>query len=195
MSSLLGGLTSGKGLITAIGLGVGAYEILKAQKGAAQTTVSSTPPPMGGASVPPPTPPPVPGSAAPPAPPVPPVNTEPAETAPAELAAKFLQVMIAAAHADGQMDQTEEQRILETLQEQGLSGEERRYLAAQLHAPKSIDELVAGIEFEPAVAQTMYSMALTAIEVDTPAEREWLDTLAGALSISPAMQRFLEEDL
>lgn len=71
MSSLLGGLTSGKGLITAIGLGVGAYEILKAQKGAAQTTVSSTPPPMGGASVPPPTPPPVPGSAAPPAPPVP----------------------------------------------------------------------------------------------------------------------------
>ncbi len=188
MSSLLGGLTSGKGLVTAIGLGIGAYEILKAQKTAAQPISS---PPAGGGTVPP-TPPPIPGSAAPP---VPPVQTPPAVQEPDALAARFLQIMIAAAHADGQLDQAEEERILEMLQEQGLSGEERRYLAAQLHAPKPIEELVSGIERNPSVAQTMYSMALTAIDIDTEAERQWLDKLAGALSLSPAMQRFLEEDL
>ncbi len=190
VSSLLGGLTSGKGLVTAIGLGVGAYEILQGQKNGGQTMSSTpAPPPIGGGVSS--TPPPVPGSSAPPAPPAPPTLEVQEKN---ELATSFLQVMIAAAHADGQLDSTEEERILEMLQQQGLTGEERRYLAAQLHAPKPIEELVAKVQGNPSASQTMYSMALTAIEVDTPAERQWLDSLAGALSISSAMQRFLEED-
>ncbi len=188
MSSLLGGLTSGKGLMTAIGLGIGAYEILKAQNGGGQTLVSSAPPPVGGSAVPP-MPPPLPGSNV-----LPPVQNAAATVEKDKLATTFLQVMIAAAHADGQLDNVEEERILEVIEKQGLSGEERRYLAAQLHAPKSIEELVSAVHGSHAVGQTMYSMALTDIDIDTPAERQWLDTLAGALSISPAMQRFLEED-
>lgn len=189
MSSLLGGLSSGKGLVTAIGLGIGAYEILQAQKSNSQSVMSS-PPPMGEGG--PPTPPPIPGSSAPPAPPA---EKSLVVQEPDALATSFLQVMIAAAHADGQLDHTEEERILERLQEQKLSGEERRYLAAQLHAPRPIEELAAHAKGNPAIAQTMYSMALAAIEIDTPDERQWLDSLAGALSLSPAMQRFLEEDL
>jgi hypothetical protein len=74
-SSLLGGLTSGAGLMTMVGLGVGAFEILKDRS--PQTAPTTVPGgvgmPRGAASMPPPAPgagpPPPPSVAAPPLPP------------------------------------------------------------------------------------------------------------------------------
>ena len=103
--------------------------------------------------------------------------------------------MVAAAHADGTLDEDEESRILEKLQqEQGLDSEEKQFLLAQLHHPRSIEELVTGIN-QPAVAQTMYSLAVATILIDTPEERQWLDRLASALSLSNNVKRFIEEEL
>jgi uncharacterized membrane protein YebE (DUF533 family) len=203
VGSLVGGLASGKGLITAIGLGVGAYEILRqssalAGGGAAATTPrpATAPPPRPG--VPPAAPPPLPpqhGAVVPPA-------VEPVAAAGSddgnhnreqELAMRLIRVMVAAAHADGRLDEQEEQRILEKLQEQGLSREERLFLLQELHAPKEIAELAAGIN-GPMIAQTMYSLAVSTIVIDTPEERQWLDQLAAALSLSAAMQQFIEQD-
>ncbi len=205
VGSLVGGLASGKGLITAIGLGVGAYEILKQSSAtAAGGTAAGTPgpaaPPPLRPGVPPaaPMPPPLPSQQPAPVPPGP----EPVAVAgPAdghdnqeqELAMRLIRVMVAAAHADGRLDEQEEQRILEKLQEQGLSREERLFLLQELHVPKEIAELTAGVN-GPMIAQTMYSLAVSTIVVDTPAERRWLDQLAAALSLSPAMQQFIEQD-
>jgi uncharacterized membrane protein YebE (DUF533 family) len=66
------------------------------------------------------------------------------------------------------------------------------FLLNELHQPKSIDTLVAGIN-DPAVAKTMYMLAVAAIAIDTEAERTWLNTLAQRLAISPEMQAFIEE--
>lgn len=203
LGGLMGGLSSGKGLIAAIGLGVGAYEIYKHQtRGSQPQTIAGNP---ATASIPPAPPQPQSASQPPPIPGaesgVPAMGTagQEAQVAVAkgdeqELAILLLQTMVAAAHADGEMDQEEETRILTELQGQGLDREEKQFILMQLHHPKSIAELVGKVK-NPMVAQTMYSLAASTIVVDTVQERQWLDELAAGLSISPAMQQFIEEEL
>lgn len=100
--------------------------------------------------------------------------------------------MIAAAHADGTLDATEEQAILERAGKAGLSQEERMFLLDELHKPKSIAELTEGLA-DPSIARTMYILAAGTIAIDTEAERRWLDQLAAALGLSKAVQSFIEE--
>jgi uncharacterized membrane protein YebE (DUF533 family) len=199
-SSLLGGLTSGAGLMTVIGLGVGAFEILKdkqnqaAAGGYAPQPQSQPPPPpnWGGAaaaSPPPPPPPRMPAAAGVP-PQAPLTVTSPAGTE--QLAIRMIQVMIAAAHADGSLDEAEEQAILERAGRAGLSQEERLFLLDELHKPKTIADLTAGIA-DPSVAKTMYILAAGTISIDTEVERLWLDQLASGLGLSKAVQGFIEE--
>lgn len=228
LGGLLGGLTSGKGLVTAIGLGIGAFEILKNQSADSGGRVSggerhaehSVPPPIR--SQPPasptssathragtPPPPPIPETLPeqkqpsekqiPPPPQTPhPQKTERPSSAASksaqQLALLLIQTMVAAAHADGQLDQAEEKRILEQIQSQGLSQEEKGFLLAQLHNPLSIQELTNSIS-NPTLAQTIYSLAVSTIIIDTEQERQWLNELASALSISDEMKRFIEEEL
>jgi len=199
-TSLLGGLTSGSGLMTMIGLGVGAFEILKQQGQQNQSQGVAQAPPAPGANPlatgAPPPPPPMPGRV--PATTVSPAIVPPANSndanAPvgAELAVRLIQVMVAAAHADGGMDQTEERAVLDKLRGAELSQEEKMFLLDELHQPKSVEALTAGIN-NPSVAKTMYMLAVAAIEIDTEAERSWLDQLARQLGLSKEMQAFIEE--
>ena len=207
-SSLLGGLASGGGLMTLIGLGVGAYEILK-QQGQEARAGGMPPPappgagPMGGPPPPPaaaaPPPPPTPGGVplSPPAAPVVGMPAAPVASGPpgldsAELAVRMLQAMVAAAHADGVMDEAEERAVLDRLRGADLDQEEKFFLLDQLHRPKTIEELAAGIT-DFAVARTMYLLAATAVAIDTEAERAWFDRLARQLGLSREVQVFLEE--
>ena len=207
-SSLLGGLASGGGLMTLIGLGVGAYEILKQQ--GQQARAGGMPPPappgagpMGGPPPPPaaaaPPPPPSTGSAplSPPAAPAVGMPAAPVASVPpgldsAALAVRMLQAMVAAAHADGVMDEAEERAVLDRLRGADLDQEEKFFLLDQLHRPKTIEELAAGIT-DFAVARTMYLLAATAVAIDTEAERAWFDRLARQLGLSQEVQAFLEE--
>lgn len=206
--SLMGGLTSGAGLMTAIGLAVGAYEVLKDKKtgqpgsGGAPGPAMPPPPPGGqmntaaGWPAPQapqaPPPPPSGGVATPPAPaPVAPIPVA-GELSSDDLARRMIQVMIAAACADGTMDEQEEQAILDKLRDAGLSQEEKMFMLEELHHPKDIATLTAGIG-NPSTAKAMYMLAVAAIDIDTEAERGWLDGLARGLGLSPAIQRFIEE--
>lgn len=203
-SSLLGSLATGGGLMTAIGLGIGAYEILKEKKQspAPPTSYPAQPPPppqsapaWGGPATPPPPPQPPQASPAMVAP-----STVAAAIAPAdvsgmdtqELAIRMIRVMIAAAHADGTLDEEEEKAILARLRTTDLTQEERLFILDELHQPKSIAELAAGIS-DPSIAKTMYVLATNAIAIDSPGERAWLDNLAASLSLSKAVQAFIEE--
>ncbi len=189
---LLASLSSGQGLMTIVGLGVGAYEILKDQKekGAAPASPGMPPPPPSGkqTSVPPP----VPGSAAPPSPPAMPTVPGEDSVSGQDLALRMIQVMIAAAHADGTLDGAEEKAILDRLRGAELSGEETMFLLDELHKPKTLPELTAGIS-DPSVAKTMYMLARTTIEVDSEAERVWLDDLGTQLGLSAELRSFLEQ--
>jgi len=198
---LMNGLTSGAGLMTAIGLAVGAYEVLKDKKtggGMAMPGMAAPPPPpfsvpgqTGGSPVasPPPVPPPQ-WTAAPPAAPV---FASPASVSGSEdIARRMIQVMVAAAHADGTLDEREERAILDKLRTIDLSQEERMFLLDELHHPRDVAALVAGIS-DPPTAKAMYMLAFSAIEVDSEAERKWLNELATGLGLSPAVQTFIEE--
>ncbi len=107
---------------------------------------------------------------------------------------RLIQVMVAAAYADGSMDEYEEKQILGRMQEQGLSSEEKNYMLTELHSPKNIEELAEGLS-TPQLAQMAYTMAASTVVVDSDTERQWLNTFAGALSISATMQGFIEEHL
>ena len=195
-SGLMDSLGSGAGLMTVIGLGVGAYEILSEQKKQAPTGGATPPPPPipDQASAPPPPPPGVGRAFAPPA--DQPVRTEKQnqELAPEELAKRMIQAMIGAAHADGTLDEEEEQAILDKLRDAELSGEEKMFLLDELRHPRTIDELTSGIT-DPASAKTMYLLAAGAITVDTDAERQWLDELGNSLGLSAGVRAFLEEQV
>lgn len=196
--SLVGGLTSGKGLMTVIGLGVGAFEIYQQQSNSSGSqSVAGNVPPQSIPPVPPQSsanPPPIPGgTVTPPAIPAVPQEVEEPAGNEQDLAVTLIQTMVAAAHADGALDSEEEGRILEKLQEQGLDKEEKQYILMQLHTPKPISELTRGVD-NPMVAQTMYRLAASTIVVDSEQERQWLDDLAKELGISTAMQQFIEEE-
>ena len=209
-SSLLGGLASGGGLMTLIGLGVGAYEILKQQGQQARAGGMPPPAPPGAGPMGGPPPPPPPAAAAPPPPPstgsaplsppaapavgmpAAPVASVPPGLDSAALAVRMLQAMVAAAHADGVMDEAEERAVLDRLRGADLDQEEKFFLLDQLHRPKTIEELAAGIT-DFAVARTMYLLAATAVAIDTEAERAWFDRLARQLGLSREVQVFLEE--
>ncbi len=185
--SLVSSLTSGKGLMAAVALGVGAYTIYKGSQPpatptfpapAATGTGQAAPPPLPGNRVQQPVEPQQPG------------NKEDINA----LAVRLIQVMIAAAWADGDLDQQEEAQILQQLQGQELDSEEKAFLLRELHTPQSIAQLCEGVN-NPSIAQTMYSLAVATLVIDTEAERNWLDELAQALSISQDMQSFIEEEL
>ena len=189
---LFDSLTSGAGLMTAIGLGVGAFEILKEQKekapsGAPSHSPPPPPTPSGGNQAPPP----------PPAPPHPPaqLGERGAEALSGQdLALRMIQVMIGAAHADGVLDESEEKAILDRLKAADLDSEEKMFLVSELHRPKDLAELTAGID-DPGAAKTMYMLAVATIEVDTDAERAWLDELGDRLRLSSEIRSFLEEQV
>jgi uncharacterized membrane protein YebE (DUF533 family) len=217
LDQLTGNLKSGKGLLTAIGLGVGAYEIYRSKQQAQQPqTVAGTaapgytPPPAAGQfSAPPPPPPPqqtpvgqpqnAPGSAVPS-----PASTQQQQAAgPAplatgldeqEVARRLIQVMIGAAHADGILDGDEEKAILDRLRDADLAQEEKMFLLEELHRPRSIAELTQGIE-DTRLAQAMYAVAASAVIIDTESERMWFDELGEALSLSPEVREFIEDTL
>lgn len=202
--SMLGGLGSGGGLMTIIGLGVGAYEILKQQQEQkSQSGGTSQPPPppgsgMYGSNTPPPPPPGGQTTSPPPPPGGAPITQRTASAPPSggpggnELAVRLIQVMVAAAHADGSVDAQEERAVLDRLRGAELTQEEKMFLLNELHQPKSLAELTAGIS-DPSVAKTMYMLAVAAIEIDTEAERTWLNDLAAQLGISREIQTFIEE--
>jgi uncharacterized membrane protein YebE (DUF533 family) len=215
LDQLTGNLKSGKGLLTAIGLGVGAYEIYRSKQQTPQPQAVTgtaapgyTPPPAAGQlSAPPPPPPPqqtpvgqpqnAPGSAVPPA-----ASAQRADSPvplatglnEQDVARRLIQVMVGAAHADGVLDGDEEKAILDRLRDADLAQEEKMFLLEELHRPRSIAELTEGIE-DTRLAQTLYAVAASAVVIDTESERMWFDELGDALSLSPEVRQFIEETL
>lgn len=104
-----------------------------------------------------------------------------------------LKAMINAAKADGQIDQGEIQRIIGKLQENGMDKEAQQYVLTEMNKPLDTRELIATANGQPALAAQIYAASLLAIEVDTPAEKEYLDQLAMDLSLTPDVTQRIKE--
>ena len=195
-----------------LGVAFAAYEHFQQQRGgfAGGAAPAGAPPASGPAAMPPPPPPPA-ASAMPPPPPgaraMPPPPSPAAHTAaPQSLATGssppifvggasstsasdaivIMQAMIAAAAADGRIDDAERARILERAARGGVDAEGMRFLEVELATPKTLDA-IANLA-HAAIAADVYAASLLAISLDTDAERAYLERLAQALSLD-ASQR------
>ncbi|MCB8822468.1 tellurite resistance TerB family protein [Microvirga rosea] len=109
-------------------------------------------------------------------------------------AMRFLRAMVAAAAADGQIDQIERERITRGLAQAGIDPEATRWLDREMETPVSVDELADGVE-DPELAAQVYAAALLAIDPDTLQEHEFLRQLADALDLDPKLKSQIEETI
>ncbi|MBI5559162.1 MAG: tellurite resistance TerB family protein [Deltaproteobacteria bacterium] len=208
---LLGGLLSGGSkrgassmLTSQIGMGLLGVA-MEAVDHYMKKPAGQSPPAMGasGGSVPPPppgaqpvapsfsgpaattAPPPPPGAAWSPAPQPPPPSQ--AETSCASGRQKdaivLIRAMIAAANADGAIDQQERQRILDKFRSVDLSPDEHAFLLQELLAPAELESIVKQVD-SAGMARQVYAVSLMAITVDSEAERVYLRALGQSLGLS-----------
>src|SRR5262245_63337893 len=90
--------------------------------------------------------------------------------------------MIAAAAADGRIDEKEQQKIASGLRQAGIAGAAEQFLAREIKNPATVDELANAVS-SPAEGVQVYTAARIAVEPDTNEEHEILATLAKRLGI------------
>jgi uncharacterized membrane protein YebE (DUF533 family) len=103
-------------------------------------------------------------------------------------AALILRAMITAAKADGQIDGGEMQRILGRLEQDGADDEGRAFVLEEMRATADLERLASAVDSRE-LAVEVYAASLLALEVDTPAERDYLRRLAERLGLDAATVR------
>lgn len=106
-------------------------------------------------------------------------------------ALELVGAMIAAAKADGHIDDRERQQILGKLSEGGLDGEEADFLARELSTPLDIERVVRSAKNKEEAVE-LYAASFLAITPDHPAERAYLDMLAARLGLEPELAKTVE---
>jgi len=178
---------------SAVGLGLlgvamaAAEHYLGNKQGGATTTPPSQTPPQSFTTAPPPPP----GPSAPP-PPAPPSG--PAQGQRYDNALLLIRSMIAAAHADSILDAEERGRILEKLKAVQLSAEEHSFISQELLSPCSLKTIITSVA-DPEVAKQVYAVSLMTIAVDTPAERDYMVSLANGLGLDNTTRDAIHRDL
>jgi uncharacterized membrane protein YebE (DUF533 family) len=99
-----------------------------------------------------------------------------------QLGTAVLTAMIAAAKADGHVDQAESQKIFGQMEQAGLSSEEKAFLLGELAKPLSIED-VAKHAATPEVAAQLYTASAIVIDQANDRERDYLAMLAQRLGI------------
>jgi uncharacterized membrane protein YebE (DUF533 family) len=103
----------------------------------------------------------------------------------------FIRAMIAAANADGAIDETERGRIMAGVQQAGLDTEAMQWLDHEMAEPASVETLAAGAR-SPQVRAQLYTAARIAIDPDHKAERRFLSNLAIELDLAPDLVAHIE---
>lgn len=108
-----------------------------------------------------------------------------------DTATLYIRAMIAAAAADGRIDADEQQRILSSLKQAGADAEAEEFLANELNAPASAEQLAAEVK-SPEEALQVFTAARIAIQIDTQEEHDFLADLARRLGLDPKLVRHLD---
>lgn len=97
----------------------------------------------------------------------------------------LIRAMVSAAKADGEIDAAERGRIAGRVKESGAGAEALEFLMAEMARPLDVPALVAQVR-GPEEAVEVYAASLLAIEVDTDAERQYLNQLGRSLGLDLA---------
>jgi uncharacterized membrane protein YebE (DUF533 family) len=98
----------------------------------------------------------------------------------------LIRAMIAAASADGIVDNAERSRIVGGLQQAGLDVDAAKFLDQEFTHPATVQSLIAGAT-TPAVATQVYTAARLAVDPDHPAEQRFLAQLSSGLKLDPQL--------
>lgn len=103
-----------------------------------------------------------------------------------------LRALIAAAKADGRIDDNEQQMISAELSKHTDDPQLQQWLDDEVAKPLDAAE-VAQSATDPAIAAEMYLASVMVVDDQQDAERSYLDELAAALKIDPQLQVHLEQ--
>ncbi|RKF07797.1 tellurite resistance TerB family protein [Oceaniradius stylonematis] len=103
----------------------------------------------------------------------------------------LVRAMIAAARADGHIDDEERARIIDKLAVSGIDDDEQSFVRAELAKPVDLDSIVGAARTE-AQRVELYTASRLAIEPRTRAERGYLDMLAGRLQLPDPLVDHIE---
>ncbi len=107
----------------------------------------------------------------------------------------IIKAMINAAKADGQIDQNELQKIVGKLEENGLTQQEKEFFLTEAQKPIDLQALAASAQGEPELAVQIYAASLLAIEIDTPAEQQYIEQLAKELQLDSQVTDHIQQAL
>ena len=105
----------------------------------------------------------------------------------------ILLAMIDAAKSDGQVDADELNKIISSVKSSGIGQEGVNYVLQKLQGPMETAKIVQACKGRQDLAAQVYSASLMAIDVDTQAEKKYLDTLAKALGLPGGVTTELQE--
>lgn len=108
-----------------------------------------------------------------------------------EFALTLVRAMIAAAKADGHIDDEERRKIGDKLSLAGIGSEAEDFLLAELERPLDLDQLVAAAQSDAQKVE-IYTASRLAVDPDTRTERGYLDMLAGRLKLPDALIDHIE---
>jgi uncharacterized membrane protein YebE (DUF533 family) len=109
----------------------------------------------------------------------------------ADFAVTLVRAMIAAARADGHIDDVEREAILGKVKLAGLGADAEAFLNCELSNPVDLDAIIAAATTESQKVE-LYTASRIAIEPDGRAERGYLDLLAGRLGLADALVDHIE---
>ena len=94
----------------------------------------------------------------------------------------YIRGMIAAAAADGRIDEKEQAKLMGSLQQVGVNAEAEAFLAQELNNPASAEDLAAQVKTQEEAVQ-LFTAARLAVDLDNQEEHDFLVALASALGI------------
>ncbi|AXA39971.1 tellurite resistance TerB family protein [Rhizobium leguminosarum] len=103
----------------------------------------------------------------------------------------LIRAMIAAAKADGHIDDAERALIMDKVKAADVSGEAAAFIEQELASPTDIDALVAAATTEEQRVE-LYTASRLTIDPDSRAERGYLDLLAGRLGLADQLVDHIE---
>ena len=103
----------------------------------------------------------------------------------------IIRAMVNAAKSDGRFDKEEQEKILSRLGD--LSPAEVEFIKREFNTPLDVESFVRSVP--KGMEQQIYAISLTAIDLDTNKEAQYLAQLAQGLGISPQMANEIHKHL
>ncbi|MCX4218986.1 tellurite resistance TerB family protein [Pseudomonas sp. MCal1] len=104
-----------------------------------------------------------------------------------------LRALIAAAKADGRIDESEKHLISSEIGRHTDDPNLQQWLDDEVAKPLNATEVAQAAQNDPAMAAEMYLASVMLVDDQQDAERNYLDELAAALQIDPQLQVHLEQ--